>query len=113
MNTEGFSLIFDKVAIDYDSRNTKAANLNSRYPDGKEYVQGKHAEGYHRTEGMWADDNNQGKENIKKCKGESRRYNWVKSKKDTKGDGNGFTASFFFEKRKCMTENRGNKNRNK
>ena len=62
---------------------------------------------------MWADHNDQGKENKEKCKVHCRTHLRKQTEQDSKGGGNCFAAFFFSEKWKCVSEHRGDEHRNK
>ena len=64
---ERLAEVFDKMPVDHDCRDQKASNLNRWNFYGKQHTECKQSESHDGPERMWADHNDQGKENKEKC----------------------------------------------
>ncbi len=64
---ERLAEVFDKMPVDHDCRDQKASNLNRWNFYGKQHTECKQSESHDGPERMWADHNDQGKENIFLC----------------------------------------------
>ena len=103
---ERLAEVFDKMPVDHDRRDQKASNLNRWNFYGKQHTECKQSKSNDGPERMWADHNDQGKENKEKCKVHCRTHLRKQTKQNSKGGGNCFTAFFFLKKWKCVSEHR-------
>lgn len=103
---ERLAEVFDKMPVDHDCRDQKASNLNRWNFYGKQHTECKQSKSHNGPERMWADHNDQGKENKEKCKVHCRTHLRKQTEQNSKGGGNCFTAFFFLKKWKCVSEHR-------
>ena len=63
---ERLAEVFDKMPVDHDRSDQKASNLDGWNFYGKQHTECKQSESHDGPERMWADHNDQGKENKEK-----------------------------------------------
>ena len=106
---ERLAEVFDKMPVDHDCRDQKASNLNRWNFYGKQHTECKQSESHDGPERMWADHNDQGKENKEKLQGTLPGTHLRKTDQaelQMEG-GNCFTAFFFLKKMEMRVRNTG------